>query len=79
MDRQREHEIRGISLKEISDATKISKRFLEAIERTVTMEVAIRASESEANAAYAVVEDRHGIRGRIGSDGSPRRARGCDP
>src|SRR2546426_11055868 len=29
----REREIRGISLKEISDATKISKRFLEAIER----------------------------------------------
>lgn len=30
---KREREIRGISLKEISDATKISKRFLEAIER----------------------------------------------
>src|SRR5258705_10677604 len=30
---QREREIRGISLKEIADATKISKRFLEAIER----------------------------------------------
>jgi cytoskeletal protein RodZ len=30
---RREREIRGISLKEISDATKISKRFLEAIER----------------------------------------------
>lgn len=29
---RREREIRGISLKEISDATKISKRFLEAIE-----------------------------------------------
>ena len=32
-DLRREREIRGISLKEISDATKISKRFLEAIER----------------------------------------------
>src|ERR1700730_12695700 len=31
---RREREIRGISLKEISDATKISKRFLEAIEHT---------------------------------------------
>jgi cytoskeleton protein RodZ len=31
-DLRREREIRGISLKEISDATKISKRFLEAIE-----------------------------------------------
>lgn len=30
---RREREIRGISLKEISDSTKISKRFLEAIER----------------------------------------------
>src|SRR5947209_14692529 len=30
---RREREIRGISVKEISDATKISKRFLEAIER----------------------------------------------
>ena len=30
---RREREIRGISLKEISDATKISKRFLEALER----------------------------------------------
>jgi cytoskeleton protein RodZ len=31
-DLRREREIRGISLKEIADATKISKRFLEAIE-----------------------------------------------
>src|SRR6478672_7264917 len=30
---RREREIRAISLKEIADATKISKRFLEAIER----------------------------------------------
>ena len=30
---RREREIRGISLKEIADATKISKRFLEAIEQ----------------------------------------------
>src|SRR4029077_15243988 len=30
---RREREIREISLKEIADATKISKRFLEAIER----------------------------------------------
>lgn len=32
-DLRREREIRGISLKEISDATKISKRFLDALER----------------------------------------------
>jgi transcriptional regulator with XRE-family HTH domain len=30
---RREREIRGISLKEIADATKVSKRFLEALER----------------------------------------------
>lgn len=32
-DLRKEREIRGISLKEIADATKISKRFLEALER----------------------------------------------
>jgi cytoskeleton protein RodZ len=32
-DLRREREIRGISIREIADATKISKRFLEAIER----------------------------------------------
>jgi transcriptional regulator with XRE-family HTH domain len=32
-DLRREREVRGISLKEIADATKISRRFLEAIER----------------------------------------------
>jgi alkanesulfonate monooxygenase SsuD/methylene tetrahydromethanopterin reductase-like flavin-dependent oxidoreductase (luciferase family) len=42
------------------------------IDRTVTMEVVIRASESEAQEAYAEVESRHGIAGRIGSDGMPR-------
>ena len=47
-------------------------RPFESIERTVTMEVVIRASEPAAREAYAVVEDRHGIRGRIGSDGTPR-------
>lgn len=45
-------------------------RPFEAIERTVTMEVVIRASESDALRDYAVIEERHGIRGRIGSDGS---------
>lgn len=33
-DLRRERELRGISLKEIADATKISKRFLEAIEKS---------------------------------------------
>jgi alkanesulfonate monooxygenase SsuD/methylene tetrahydromethanopterin reductase-like flavin-dependent oxidoreductase (luciferase family) len=47
-------------------------RPFESIERTVTMEVVIRASESEAYEGYAEVEDRHGIRGRVGSDGTAR-------
>jgi alkanesulfonate monooxygenase SsuD/methylene tetrahydromethanopterin reductase-like flavin-dependent oxidoreductase (luciferase family) len=45
-------------------------RPFESIDRTVTMEVVIRASESEALEAYAVVEDRHGIGERFGSDGT---------
>lgn len=47
-------------------------RPFESIERTVTMEVVIRASESDARRDYAVVESRHGILGRIGADGSAR-------
>jgi F420-dependent oxidoreductase-like protein len=47
-------------------------RPFESIERTVTMEVVIRASESEALAVYTVYEERHGTRGRVGSDGTPR-------
>jgi alkanesulfonate monooxygenase SsuD/methylene tetrahydromethanopterin reductase-like flavin-dependent oxidoreductase (luciferase family) len=47
-------------------------RPFEAIERTVTLEVVIRASESDARRDYAVVEERHGIAGRIGADGTAR-------
>jgi alkanesulfonate monooxygenase SsuD/methylene tetrahydromethanopterin reductase-like flavin-dependent oxidoreductase (luciferase family) len=47
-------------------------RPFDTIERTVTMEVVIRASESDALRDYAPVEDLHGIRGRIGSDGTAR-------
>jgi alkanesulfonate monooxygenase SsuD/methylene tetrahydromethanopterin reductase-like flavin-dependent oxidoreductase (luciferase family) len=47
-------------------------RPFESIERTVTMDVVIRASESAAREAFAEVEDRHGIRGRIAADGTPR-------
>ena len=54
-------------------------RPFDAIERTVTMEVVIRASESEALKAYEIVEDRHGIRGRIGSDGTPRGLNAAGP
>jgi alkanesulfonate monooxygenase SsuD/methylene tetrahydromethanopterin reductase-like flavin-dependent oxidoreductase (luciferase family) len=54
-------------------------RPFESIERTVSMEVVIRASESDARKAYEVVEDRHGIRGRIGSDGTPRGLNAAGP
>ena len=47
-------------------------RPFEAIERTVTMDAAIRASELEARDAFAVVEERHGIRGRVAADGTAR-------
>jgi alkanesulfonate monooxygenase SsuD/methylene tetrahydromethanopterin reductase-like flavin-dependent oxidoreductase (luciferase family) len=47
-------------------------RPFEAIERTVTMEVTIRASEADALRDYAVIEERHGIAGRIGADGTRR-------
>lgn len=49
----------------------IGRRF-DGIEKTAYMEVVIRASESAAQEAWAAIEDRHGIRGRVGSDGTPR-------
>lgn len=47
-------------------------RPFEAIAKTAYMEVVIRASESEVSEYWTRVEDRHGIRGRVGSDGTPR-------
>jgi alkanesulfonate monooxygenase SsuD/methylene tetrahydromethanopterin reductase-like flavin-dependent oxidoreductase (luciferase family) len=47
-------------------------RSFEAISKTIYMEVVIRASEPEVGDAWAEIEERHGIRGRIGSDGTPR-------
>ena len=47
-------------------------RPFESIERTVTMEVVIRASEPDAVRDYALVEEAHGIAGRVGSDGHRR-------
>ncbi len=46
-------------------------RPFEAISRTVPMEVVIRDTEAAAISAFDEVVDVHGIRGRIGSDGSP--------
>ena len=47
-------------------------RDFESIERTVTMDVAIRDTAAEAAAAYRELERAQGIEGRVGSDGSPR-------
>jgi F420-dependent oxidoreductase-like protein len=47
-------------------------RPFESIERTVTMDVVIRDSEASAREAWGVIEDHHGIRGRIAADGTPR-------
>src|SRR6185503_17522341 len=47
-------------------------RPFESISKTVYMEVVMRASESEVRRYWTSVEDRHGIRGRVGSDGTPR-------
>jgi alkanesulfonate monooxygenase SsuD/methylene tetrahydromethanopterin reductase-like flavin-dependent oxidoreductase (luciferase family) len=47
-------------------------RPVESIAKTVYMEVVIRGSEPDVNEYWASVEERHGIRGRVGSDGTPR-------
>jgi len=47
-------------------------RPFEAIDKTVYMEVVVREDEADVGADWARVEERHGIRGRVGSDGTPR-------
>ena len=47
-------------------------RPFESIDKTVYMDVVIRAAEAEILASWTEVEERHGIRGRVGSDGTPR-------
>lgn len=47
-------------------------RPFEAIERTVVMDVVIRDDAASANEAHAEIEDRHGLEGRVGSDGRRR-------
>ncbi|MEO7229422.1 MAG: hypothetical protein ABIZ30_02390 [Candidatus Limnocylindrales bacterium] len=47
-------------------------RPFDEISRTVTMEVVIRDSEAAAVTAFDEIEKLHGIRGRIGADGSTR-------
>ncbi len=47
-------------------------RPFQAIDKTVYMEVVIRDSEAAVAATWTAVEERHGIKGRVGSDGTPR-------
>ena len=47
-------------------------RPFDAIAKSVYMEVVIRASEADVRDYWTRVEERHGIRGRVGSDGTPR-------
>jgi alkanesulfonate monooxygenase SsuD/methylene tetrahydromethanopterin reductase-like flavin-dependent oxidoreductase (luciferase family) len=47
-------------------------RPFEAIHKSVYMEVVIRDSDAEVARTWAAVEERHGIKGRVGSDGTPR-------
>lgn len=54
-------------------------RPFEAIERTVTMEVVIRASESAARGEHAAYLAAHGIVDRTGSDGSERTLNAAGP
>jgi alkanesulfonate monooxygenase SsuD/methylene tetrahydromethanopterin reductase-like flavin-dependent oxidoreductase (luciferase family) len=47
-------------------------RPFEAIAKTVYMEVVIRPAQADVREYWTKVEDRHGIRGRVGSDGTRR-------
>src|SRR5206468_3892008 len=47
-------------------------RPFEAIERTVTAHIVIRDTAEEAQAAWAVIARRHGLVGKVGSDGTDR-------
>jgi alkanesulfonate monooxygenase SsuD/methylene tetrahydromethanopterin reductase-like flavin-dependent oxidoreductase (luciferase family) len=47
-------------------------RPFEAIERTVTIHAVIRDTRDAAQAAWDEVSERHGLAGRLGSDGSDR-------
>jgi F420-dependent oxidoreductase-like protein len=47
-------------------------RPFEAIERTVTVHAVVRDSSSEAETAWRAIAERHGLDGRVGSDGTDR-------
>ena len=47
-------------------------RPFDSITRTVYMEVVMRDADADVQKYWTAVEDRHGIRGRVGSDGTPR-------
>ncbi len=54
-------------------------RPFEEIERTVTMDVVVRDSETDARAAYEVVQGTHALGGRLDSDGNPRGVNAAGP
>ena len=54
-------------------------RPFEAIESTVTLDIVIRDSETAAVAAFEGVQDGHGIRGRVDSDGNDRGVSAAGP
>jgi F420-dependent oxidoreductase-like protein len=54
-------------------------RPFEAIERTVVMDVVIRDTEAEAQAAFDAVAEAHGLHGRVDSAGDPRGVNAAGP
>jgi alkanesulfonate monooxygenase SsuD/methylene tetrahydromethanopterin reductase-like flavin-dependent oxidoreductase (luciferase family) len=54
-------------------------RPFDAIERTVTMDIVIRDSEPEAVAVFEGVQDDHGLRARVDTDGDPRGVSAAGP
>jgi alkanesulfonate monooxygenase SsuD/methylene tetrahydromethanopterin reductase-like flavin-dependent oxidoreductase (luciferase family) len=54
-------------------------RPFDAIERTVTMDIVIRDSEPEAVAVFEGVQDGHGLRARVDTDGDPRGVSAAGP
>jgi len=47
-------------------------RPFDSIAKTVYLEVVVRDARTDVDAYWGEVEERHGIRGRVGSDGTPR-------
>jgi alkanesulfonate monooxygenase SsuD/methylene tetrahydromethanopterin reductase-like flavin-dependent oxidoreductase (luciferase family) len=54
-------------------------RPFDTIERTVTMDIVIRDSEAEAAAVFEAIQDGHGLRDRVDTDGDPRGVSAAGP